>query len=141
MDETPSNHQEQGYAGIPSALGAMTRRERRLIVAFRALDESHRDWLLETVHAFVELSSKVRGGSGVSPPPLDTPMLSARQREIVNLIARGKTNREIADILGVAESTVKNHLRVLFAKLGVTNRAKIAMIALNHDSAIGADGC
>lgn len=144
MDETPSNHQERGYAGTLSVLGAVTRRERQLIVAFRALDESHRDWLLETIHALValvELSSKARRGPGVSPPPLDTPMLSGRQREIVNLIARGKTNREIADTLGVAQSTVKNHVRVLFAKLGVTNRTKIAMIALNRDSAIDADGC
>lgn len=141
MDETPSKHQERVHAGIPAALGAVTGPEHRLVVAFRALDESHRDWLLEAVHALVELSSKARRDSEVDPPLLDTFTLSARQREIVNLIASGKTNREIADTLGITESTVKNHVHVLFAKLGVTNRTKVAMIALNHDAAIGADGC
>ncbi|GAA4066018.1 MULTISPECIES: response regulator transcription factor [Actinomadura] len=49
--------------------------------------------------------------------------LSAREAEVMDLIAQGRTNREIAERLFLTEKTVKNHVNRIFAKLGVTNRA------------------
>lgn len=49
--------------------------------------------------------------------------LSAREAEVMDLIARGHTNGEIATRLFLAEKTVKNHVNRVYAKLGVTSRA------------------
>lgn len=49
--------------------------------------------------------------------------LSVRQREILNLLAQGKANKEIAYELGIGIGTVKQHLVALYKKMGVTNRA------------------
>ena len=63
-----------------------------------------------------------------APPPLAHP-LSERELEIVQLLARGATNREIAAALVVAEGTVKNHLTNILGKLGARDRAQAALIA------------
>lgn len=52
--------------------------------------------------------------------------LSEREREIMHWVALGKTNPEIGCILGISEFTVKNHLKSIFAKLDVSNRAQAA---------------
>jgi DNA-binding CsgD family transcriptional regulator len=48
--------------------------------------------------------------------------LSAREREVMSLIAGGRTNGEIAAHLFLAEKTVKNHVRSIYSKLGVRSR-------------------
>lgn len=55
--------------------------------------------------------------------------LSARQRQILSLLALGKSNKEVAYELSITEGTVKQHLSVLFKKLQVTNRAKAVIAA------------
>ena len=50
--------------------------------------------------------------------------LSARQREILGLLERGLTNREIAGVLAISIATVKAHLANLYVALGVTNRTE-----------------
>jgi len=55
--------------------------------------------------------------------------LSEREVEIVRLLARGATNREIAAALVLAEGTVKNHLTNILGKLGARDRAQAALIA------------
>ncbi|KAE8759913.1 LuxR family transcriptional regulator [Paraburkholderia madseniana] len=50
--------------------------------------------------------------------------LSSREREIVDLIARGRSNKEIANVLGIGAETVKSHLKSVFVKLGVDKRAQ-----------------
>ncbi|WP_216252275.1 helix-turn-helix transcriptional regulator [Polynucleobacter sp. 71A-WALBACH] len=57
--------------------------------------------------------------------------LSGRQQEIISLLAEGKSNKEISDFLKIGYGTVKQHLFVLFRKLGVSNRTK-AVIAANQ---------
>ncbi|TXS06320.1 DNA-binding response regulator [Streptomyces sp. col6] len=60
--------------------------------------------------------------------------LSAREREVLTLVARGTSNREIAAGLFISEATVKTHLTHLFAKLGVKDRA--AAVAAGYDRGI-----
>lgn len=55
--------------------------------------------------------------------------LTAREVEVLALIAAGLANKEIADLLVITEQSVKNHARRLFAKLGVGNRAAAALVA------------
>ncbi|WP_268984529.1 response regulator [Streptomyces fuscigenes] len=60
--------------------------------------------------------------------------LSAREREVLALVARGTSNREIAKELFISEATVKTHLTHLYAKLGVKDRA--AAVAVGYDRRI-----
>jgi DNA-binding NarL/FixJ family response regulator len=55
--------------------------------------------------------------------------LSAREREILLGLARGRTNRELADDLIVSEATVKTHVSNLLTKLGVRSRVQAVVIA------------
>jgi len=56
--------------------------------------------------------------------------LTEREREVVALIAQGKTNREIADTLVVSYRTVETHVGTILSKLGFTSRAQIAVWAV-----------
>lgn len=63
-------------------------------------------------------------------PPV--PELSARQVEILDSVVRGLTNEDIAAQFGISPRTVKDHLNVLFAKLGASTRTEAAAIALRR---------
>lgn len=52
--------------------------------------------------------------------------ITSRQRQVMQLIAEGKTNKQIAGALGLAEGTVKAHVNALFRALSVHNRASVA---------------
>jgi DNA-binding NarL/FixJ family response regulator len=52
--------------------------------------------------------------------------LSGREREVADLVALGRTNREIAGELFLSEKTVESHMSRLFGKLGVRSRAEVA---------------
>ena len=52
--------------------------------------------------------------------------LSPRERDVVGLVLRGETNRSAARALGLSEHTVKEHLKAVFAKVGVLSRAELA---------------
>ena len=56
--------------------------------------------------------------------------VTGREAEVLVWIARGKSNRDIGDILGLSPRTVNKHLETIFAKLGVENRASAAVLAL-----------
>jgi len=58
--------------------------------------------------------------------------LTPRQREVVALIADGRTNREIADVLFISEGTVKNYVTRILETVGVTDRTKLAVLLVRH---------
>ena len=90
--------------------------------------------------AMVErVSARLRAG------PVEDPRLSdltPRERTILGHLADGWTNRRIADELGVAEKTVKNHVTNLLSKLGMSRRTEAAVYAvrLEHDGGRHRDG-
>jgi DNA-binding CsgD family transcriptional regulator len=58
--------------------------------------------------------------------------LTAREAEVLRLVAAGKTNRDIAIELVISEHTVARHLQNMFAKLGVSSRAAATAFAFEH---------
>lgn len=97
---------------------------------------SNRDLLLSALRVIQA------GGIYVPPMALDAPdaapagsarstavaKLTARQREVLELVSKGLTNKEISGVLGIAEGTVKGHLAALFEVLDVTNRTEAVRV-------------
>lgn len=63
---------------------------------------------------------------------LARPELTARERDMVRLVVKGYSNKEIATEFGITEDTVKGHLKNVFMKLGVSDRTQAAISALQH---------
>lgn len=68
---------------------------------------------------------------GQRRPPTDD-RLTAREHDVVRMVAEGLSNREIAERLDITEGTVKTHLRAVFEKLGVSSRMKLSVYAREH---------
>ncbi|MFD7690886.1 response regulator [Streptomyces sp. NPDC059781] len=80
--------------------------------------------------ATAKLMARLRSaGQQPAEEPDVLPGLTDREREILNLIGEGLTNRQIGQRLYLAEKTVKNHISRLLAKLGVERRVQAAVIA------------
>ena len=62
--------------------------------------------------------------------PVDT--LTLREKHVISCLMQGFPNREISRRLAIAEQTVKNHLRSIFDKVGVSDRLELVLYALHH---------
>lgn len=83
-----------------------------------------------------QTQASASGSSGPSVSPNGHTLArqpSAREREILRLLATGATDPQIADLLGLAPATVQTHVRNAKAKLGARTRAQAVAIALDHD--------
>ncbi|MFD0338675.1 response regulator [Streptomyces sp. NPDC127117] len=104
------------------------------------LKDAPRDELFTAVRAAADgrtvLSPAVASRliSRVRTPAAGSEALSAREREVLELVAKGTSNREIAAGLFISEATVKTHLTHVFAKLGAKDRA--AAVAIGYDRGI-----
>jgi DNA-binding NarL/FixJ family response regulator len=67
-----------------------------------------------------------------SPDRAEVPQLTRREQEVLRELGDGKSNKAIANVLGISEVTVKLHLRGLFRKLGAENRTQVLRRALTH---------
>ncbi|MBC9717561.1 response regulator transcription factor [Streptomyces sp. TRM66268-LWL] len=79
--------------------------------------------------ATTKLMARLRGAQETAEEPDLLPGLTDREREILDLIGEGLTNRQIGQRMYLAEKTVKNHISRLLAKLGVERRIQAAVIA------------
>ncbi|WP_326767944.1 response regulator transcription factor [Streptomyces sp. NBC_01591] len=104
------------------------------------LKDAPRDELFTAVRAAADgrtvLSPAVASRliSRVRTPAAGSESLSGREREVLELVAKGTSNREIAAELFISEATVKTHLTHVFAKLGAKDRA--AAVAIGYDRGI-----
>ena len=64
----------------------------------------------------------------------NTSILTKREQDLVELIAEGRTNKDISKELGLSEHTVRNYLFRIFNKVGTSNRLELALYALNQKS-------
>ena len=72
-------------------------------------------------------------------PDCDYDELTPRERDVARLVAEGQRNREIAGALGISTRTVENHLRAIYEKLGVENRARLITHLLANSQALFGD--
>jgi DNA-binding NarL/FixJ family response regulator len=64
-------------------------------------------------------------------PPADPELLSRKEREVLKLVAGGLSNREIADVIHLAEGTVKNHVSNILTKLNCRDRTQAVLYAIH----------
>ena len=88
---------------------------------------------LSRVMATKLLAEFARQRRAASEPRTPTATLTEREKEVLGLLAAGKTNKEIAGALGIAENTVKNHLKNILEKLHLENRVQAATFALRQE--------
>ena len=94
---------------------------------------SHQALLDSTVHEKL-LAAAARTLPAHAPADLPDD-LTPREAEVLTLIARGLSNREIAEALVVSEATVKTHINHVFAKIGARDRAQAVHYAYTHGMA------
>ena len=91
----------------------------------------HQTLLDPVVHS--QLLAAATAGPRPAPQPASLPDdLTQREAEVLSLIARGLSNREIAATLVVSEATVKTHINHVFAKIGARDRAQAVHYAYTH---------
>jgi LuxR family transcriptional regulator, maltose regulon positive regulatory protein len=108
-----------------AAMAALLRRR-------RAAQSRETDYIDRLLEAFEHSEAPIEPPSShdrqpTAPQPLPQPLiepLSDREREVLQLMATGASNQEIADALVIAVNTVKRHARNIFDKLGVENRTQ-----------------
>jgi DNA-binding NarL/FixJ family response regulator len=72
-----------------------------------------------------------RPATGIAQTPADE--LTEREREVVALVARGYTNKQIAEALDMSEKTARNHVSHILEKLGLSRRSEAAAFAVEHN--------
>ncbi len=77
---------------------------------------------------YVKVFEHLRRERIFPPDMLSSPTLSVREREVAELVIVGKSNKEIASILGISENTVKNHITSILKKLGVQDRMELVLL-------------
>lgn len=109
---------------------------------FRAMQSGAKSYLLKdmsTAEIAGTIRSVYRGGTEI-PPRIAARLaaraqrqdLTARERDVLELLVRGRSNKEISAQLHVSDETVKSHLKTLFAKLNVRDRTDAAIQAVRQ---------
>jgi DNA-binding NarL/FixJ family response regulator len=109
---------------------------------YRALESGVRGYLLkDMVHTeIVRAIRTVHGGKRYIPQEVSDQLsgffpemaLTAREMDVLSLVARGLGNKEVGDVLGTASGTVKAHMQSILSKLGAKDRTHAVTIALRR---------
>ena len=109
---------------------------------YRGLQAGAKGYLLKDAarQELVEAIRMVHGGQKYLPVAVSaklvewmtSPQLSERETQVLRLLATGKSNRDIATVLGITEGTVKFHINKIFQKLGVRDRTQAVIEAFKR---------
>ncbi len=151
-DITLMDLQLPGMSGVDAIRSIMSRhRDARFVVLttyegdediHQALEAGARSYIIKGMphDALVGALRRVHAGGRFLPPPVSRALssrtpnsdLSSREREVLKLIVKGRSNKEIAGDLGITEATVKCHVGVILSRLNVSDRTQAAMAALQR---------
>jgi DNA-binding NarL/FixJ family response regulator len=95
-------------------------------LAFRLLQEFSTDKGQEAKRTAGKLQKQNKDATIITTP------LTEREKEVLERVATGASNREIAGVLGLSEHTVKNHLKNILQKLHLDNRVQLTRYALEQ---------
>jgi DNA-binding NarL/FixJ family response regulator len=108
----------------------------------QALESGAQGYIIKGMphETLIHALKRVHAGGRFLPPPVARALesrtpdasLTPREREVLSLLVKGKSNREIAEQLGIAEATVKCHFRVIFMRMGVSDRTQAVVSALQR---------
>ncbi|MGA9308362.1 MAG: response regulator transcription factor [Candidatus Sulfotelmatobacter sp.] len=108
----------------------------------RALEAGAQGYVIKGMpyQTLVEALQRVHTGGRFLPPPVTRALasrmpdseLSAREQEVLSLLASGKSNKDIASTLGISESTVKCHVSAILLRLNVSDRTEAVVTALHR---------
>jgi DNA-binding NarL/FixJ family response regulator len=108
----------------------------------RALEAGARGYVIKGMpyQTLVEALQRVHKGGRFLPPPVARALasrlpdsdLSAREQEVLRLLASGKSNKDIASQLGITEATVKCHVSAILVRLDVSDRTEAVVTALQR---------
>jgi DNA-binding NarL/FixJ family response regulator len=109
---------------------------------FQAMEAGATGYLVKGMpqEMLVNAVKRVHAGGRYLPPTMSQALasrmpdssLSNREREVLGLMATGKSNREIANNLGITEATVKCHVSVILGRLNASDRTQAVVIALQR---------
>ena len=109
---------------------------------FQALEAGARGYLLKdtTKEELVAAVRQVHQGERYLPQNIASrladrlirPSLTPREHDVLRLVSRGRTNKEMASAMFISEETVKSHMKSLFQKLGVHDRAEAVSVSLQR---------
>jgi two-component system, NarL family, response regulator len=109
---------------------------------FRAVQAGARGYLLKAAppdDVLKAIRAVYAGGRLIAPDVaarladrVNSPSLTSREVAVLELVAKGLSNKEIAAALSLAEDTVKNHLKHVFAKLEVSDRTEAVLLAVQR---------
>ncbi len=94
------------------------------------IDNQSVNWVIEAY----------RSNAAALTNPRTQPRLSPKEQAIIHCITQGKRNKEIASQIGTTEQVIKNYLRKIYDKLGVSDRLELALYCLHHQLATGGAG-
>lgn len=141
-----------GMSGVEAILAIRAENpEARIIVnttydadedIYRALQSGAKSYLLKDMpkEQIFNVIRKVHAGLEVLPSQVDQrlkermrrPELTKREMAVLELLFKGRSNKEIAEVLDISEDTVKFRLKGMFSKLGVPDRTAAVVAALRH---------
>jgi len=108
----------------------------------RALEAGAQGYVIKGMpyQTLVDALLRVHGGGRFLPPPVARALasrvpdsdLSAREQEVLQLMAGGNSNKQIASLLGIAEPTVKSHVSTILQRLDVNDRTQAVVTALQR---------
>jgi DNA-binding NarL/FixJ family response regulator len=107
-----------------------------------ALDAGAQGYVIKGMpyQTLIEALQRVHRGGRFLPPPVARALasrlpdseLSSREQEVLHLLVEGKTNKEIASLLGITEATVKCHVSTILMRLNVSDRTQAVVTALQR---------
>lgn len=115
---TTFDHDEDIYAGLRAGAKAYLLKDVEPEELFRCIRAVHAG------EAYLQPKVAAKLAQRVQEEPL-----TEREEQILKLLAEGKSNRAIGEVLHISESTVKSHMKSLFVKLDVTSRAEAISLA------------
>lgn len=130
---TDSPNEAEGVAALKAGARGYCRKDITPPLLRKAVEmiQEGQVWMERTIlpHLLEELTSGEDHRLQDAAPAADDPLarLTNREREVVDLIASGASNKEIAGQLHVTEATVKAHLTTIFRKLGVSDRLQLGL--------------